>query len=693
MKKQNQITSSPAVQQAVKIFILNFFLILSIMPSYAQELSVQLTPSVYNGYNISCFGSRDGAIDLTITGGTPPYSIMWSTRDTIEDLNGLASGYYRVEVRDATPEGTPVSAEITLTEPEALRIELQASSYWVNGRNYNISLNGACNAWITANPSGGVPPYSYHWEQLNGSTLQTVTNLCPMEYVVQVTDANGCVMENVKIIKEPERDDWTMNGNSGSNPATNFIGTKDAQDLVFKTNSTERLRIKDSGGISISSLSGNGNGIVTTDANGVLNRINLSFGQPGNCPDPQIFAWHHRQQAPQSVYTCWERVGINTSYPRENLQIGEKFTFHSGGSKFISFNSFYDPTPGIEKRRRILSGPVSTLNFHSNGSVEIQNLASSGTAGEYLEGNSALISRLLITEYGNVGVGTTNPENKFQVGDGHLRVGLGPTPGANGDLDWATSYLGFNAHRDPTNNLWTFNSDLSHNGGTVIWSTINGELNFSIKANTQTTTGNFPQTNITDQNIKDNARLKISDNNGGTIVRIQNVGNKESIIWTVNGQFAYGFGTETTVNGSIGSIYKDVNSPSPILSFDGNANVGIGALPDANNEFKLLVCGKIKATEVEVRTSWCDFVFNEDYKRMSFEEQEKYYKTHKKLPYLASGELIETDGLKIGHTMQGFVRNLEEARLDVIDLYKLIKELQIENMKLQEEINNLKKEK
>jgi len=42
----------------------------------AQELNLNLTPSNYNDYNISCFGNSDGSIDLTITGGIPPYQIL-----------------------------------------------------------------------------------------------------------------------------------------------------------------------------------------------------------------------------------------------------------------------------------------------------------------------------------------------------------------------------------------------------------------------------------------------------------------------------------------------------------------------------------------------------------------------------------------------------------------------------------------
>ena len=58
--------------------------------SFGQGLSLTLSPSNFNGVNVSCFGAKDGSIDLTVVGGLGPYNYSWSNGSNIEDIVAIS---------------------------------------------------------------------------------------------------------------------------------------------------------------------------------------------------------------------------------------------------------------------------------------------------------------------------------------------------------------------------------------------------------------------------------------------------------------------------------------------------------------------------------------------------------------------------------------------------------------------------
>ncbi|PHN01996.1 tail fiber domain-containing protein [Flavilitoribacter nigricans] len=70
------------------------------------------------------------------------------------------------------------------------------------------------------------------------------------------------------------------------------------------------------------------------------------------------------------------KVGLGTNDPKEALQIGDNWAFHSGGHKVIMYNSYWNGTNQL----RITDGVSSELRFHSNGHLYIRT-GPSGAAG------------------------------------------------------------------------------------------------------------------------------------------------------------------------------------------------------------------------------------------------------------------------------------------------------------------------
>lgn len=239
----------------------------------SQGLTIQLSPSDHNGYAISCFGGRDGHIDLTVSGGSPPYTYEWSTGASTQDVSDLAAGYYRVAVYDS--DTGSVEGEITLNEPEQLIGTATAFEY---PNEYNVSCHSCYNGSIDAGAVGGVGPYTYAW--LDGPTVEDRSGLGARDYSVVVRDANGCEAERVTLhLREPQRNDWTMNGNAGTIPGPHYIGTSDNMDVVFKSNGIERFRLLASGEVKLNSP-GMGAGPLYRDADGILRAGSLPVALP-----------------------------------------------------------------------------------------------------------------------------------------------------------------------------------------------------------------------------------------------------------------------------------------------------------------------------------------------------------------------------------------------------------------------------
>lgn len=201
-------------------------------------------------------GSSSGAITLkSISGGTGPYTYLWSNGFTTQNINALATGTYTVTVTDASgctnsssyivPLGNSITSSITL--------------------NQNVSCFGGSNGSATVQGLNASGVYTYLWS--NGVTTALLNNVATGTYTATVTDISGaCFSTSSVFISQPSQ---AMGGgtnsftttcglNNGSTAVTINGGTPGYTYLWNTGNTTNTV---------ISAASGNYT-VTVTDANG-----------------------------------------------------------------------------------------------------------------------------------------------------------------------------------------------------------------------------------------------------------------------------------------------------------------------------------------------------------------------------------------------------------------------------------------
>jgi large repetitive protein len=136
-----------------------------------------------------CFGGSTGSATVTAIGGTIPYGYAWSyTSSTGPIAVGFPAGNYFVTVTD--DNNCQVVVPFSITQPPQLVLNMTPQD--------EGCLN-SCDGSILAGVSGGIPPYSYHWNSTS-STSNQIENLCAGNYSITATDSNNCTVSITEII-------------------------------------------------------------------------------------------------------------------------------------------------------------------------------------------------------------------------------------------------------------------------------------------------------------------------------------------------------------------------------------------------------------------------------------------------------------------------------------------------------------
>jgi gliding motility-associated-like protein len=153
------------------------------------ELTASATPA-------ACYDGNSGSISVSTTGGTPPYTYIWSNGYVGMNLSGAAAGQYSISVTDGA--GCTTNATYTVTQPSPVQVSLTAMVYPTG---FNVSTFSGSDGAVKTDATGGTAPYTYLWS--NGNSGPELQNAPAGQYTVTVTDNNGCIDTASVVLAEP----------------------------------------------------------------------------------------------------------------------------------------------------------------------------------------------------------------------------------------------------------------------------------------------------------------------------------------------------------------------------------------------------------------------------------------------------------------------------------------------------------
>ncbi|MDP6907939.1 MAG: SprB repeat-containing protein, partial [Flavobacteriales bacterium] len=227
-----------------------------------------LEAAVVQVLDVTCFGESNGLADVSVTGGTAPYSYDWSDNSTNEDLNGVPAGTYSLEVTDAN--GCTDTLSLVVNEPTQLMLAIDTV--------INTTCSGANNGEVTVSASGGTQPYIYSWPSINQSG-PTATGLGAGTYEVEVLDANGCLWSMNVSVTQPVsieaqvnvQSDVSCNGMTDGSAEVIVAGGTSPYTYLWSNNGTDSI---------VSGLGGGSHSVTVTDAMGCDTTLLFEIVEP-----------------------------------------------------------------------------------------------------------------------------------------------------------------------------------------------------------------------------------------------------------------------------------------------------------------------------------------------------------------------------------------------------------------------------
>lgn len=130
---------------------------------------------------LKCNGDNNASAVVNATGGKGNYVYTWSTNPVQhgDTAVNLSAGIYSIAVNEES--ACSITQQIIIAEPSKLQATAQTKDAICT------TNNGEATVFVT----GGVPPYSYRWNNVSSNSF-VASNLAPGNYAVDITDVNNC---------------------------------------------------------------------------------------------------------------------------------------------------------------------------------------------------------------------------------------------------------------------------------------------------------------------------------------------------------------------------------------------------------------------------------------------------------------------------------------------------------------------
>ena len=324
--------------------------------------------------DVDCVGDNDGTINLTII-GSGPFVIDWDNdgigdNDDNEDLINLTAGTYNVVVQDLS-SGCIASLSVNINVSSSISLSFTT---------IEPSCFGDSTASINSTVSGGTPGFTYSWT-LSGfpvSSVEDPSNLTAGNYILTITDTNGCQHVDSTLINEPT--DLSLTGSTISSTCGNPNGQASVS-VMGGTGAYTYSWFDISSGYPGTAI-GSGNSTETGLMSGVYNVIVLDAN---NCTD-SIPISVSDANGPIITFTTVDVDCFGNATGEINLTITGTTPFTFAWSGPPSFTN-----PGTEDLTNLIAGTYSVVVNDGNG-------CSSTVAIDILEPSSALSINSLVTD-------------------------------------------------------------------------------------------------------------------------------------------------------------------------------------------------------------------------------------------------------------------------------------------------------